>query len=443
MIEALRTVLIEYGSGFPAVDISLVATAFAFIALVKVIFFAPKLKLPPELERVGSLLGKVDKVEREIGELRAEILRELAKRQNKEESAAPPQPISEPEVCEAPACEVTEEEKKNLVEALVVIPSPVPEPTPPPAQEAPVSLNEKLGSTRKSFLAKFKSFFSSANKIDDSLLEEVEATLISSDLGPKLSGKIVSLLKSQALAEGSKEFTEPVLYQAVETELLTILARGPQELIKPSRKEDGPMVILVVGVNGVGKTTSVAKLGTRYKAQGSKVLFVAADTFRAGAVDQLKTWGDRIGVEVISGPEGSKPQSVVFDGMKRAQETDCDVVIIDTAGRLHNKSSLMQELEGVKNSIRRHFASAPHETWLVVDGSTGGNAVSQAREFNSVTPLTGVIVTKLDGTPRGGVVAAIADEIGIPVRYIGVGEKSEDLRPFNAEEFVSALVRAA
>lgn len=430
MIEALRTVLIQYGSGFPAVDISLGAFALAFIAFVKVMFFPIKTNLPPELERVGSLLGKVDKVEREIGELRAEVLRELGKQRGKasSEKERPEQTEERPS---------GEEEKKNLAK-----PTAEALPTTPPTLEL-IPLKEKLGATRTSFFNKFKNFFTGGAKIDSSVLDEIEATLISSDLGPKLSGKIVAQLKSRAATPGAQDLTEPALYNAVESELMTILARGPQEVVRPTRNEDGPMVILVVGVNGVGKTTSVAKLGSRYKTQGSKVLFVAADTFRAGAVDQLKTWGDRIGVEVVSGPENSKPQSVVFDGMKRAQETDCDVVIIDTAGRLHNKSSLMQELEGVKNSIRRHHATAPHETWLVVDGSTGGNAVSQAREFNSVTPLTGVVVTKLDGTPRGGVVAAIADEIGIPVRYIGVGEKSEDLRPFNAEEFVSALVRAA
>ena len=202
---------------------------------------------------------------------------------------------------------------------------------------------------------------------------------------------------------------------------------------------ESPLVVLVVGVNGVGKTTTVAKLATRYQSQGKKVLAVAADTFRAAAVQQLQEWGSRKSFEVYAGAENAKPAAVVFDGMIAAKEKGVDVVLIDTAGRLHTKSNLMQELEGVRNSIRRHIPDAPHETILVVDGISGQNALMQARDFNASTPLTGLVVTKLDGTPKGGIIVAISQELKIPVMYVGVGEKAEDLLPFSADEFVEGL----
>lgn len=217
------------------------------------------------------------------------------------------------------------------------------------------------------------------------------------------------------------------------------LVAGINPLQLKEKGEEGPLVIMVVGVNGVGKTTTVAKLAHNFKQRGAKVMLAAADTFRAAAVEQLKHWGEKISVPVICGMENAKPATVAYDAMLAAKKENFDVLIIDTAGRLHNKSNLMQELEGVKNAIARHQPNAPHETILVVDGATGQNAVSQAREFNSAVPLTGVIVTKLDGTPKGGIVVAIQDEFGIPVRYIGVGESKDALKPFIADEFVEAL----
>ena len=196
---------------------------------------------------------------------------------------------------------------------------------------------------------------------------------------------------------------------------------------------------MVVGVNGVGKTTTVAKLASNWSKAGFKVVVAAADTFRAAAVDQLVTWCSRIGVEVVTGAPNAKPQAVVFDAMVKAKELGAEVLLIDTAGRLHTKANLMQELEGVRNIVQRHDPDAPHETILVVDGATGQNALSQAKEFNQAVKLTGVIVTKLDGTPKGGIVVAIRSEYGIPVRYIGVGEGPDDLREFNSPEFVEAL----
>ncbi len=214
---------------------------------------------------------------------------------------------------------------------------------------------------------------------------------------------------------------------------------GVRSLVTPVRRADGPTVVLMVGVNGVGKTTTAAKLAARWKGEGASVLLVAADTFRAAAVEQLKLWGARIGVPVVTGAAEAKPATVVFEAMARAQKENIDVVIVDTAGRLHTKANLMQELEGVYNSISKHQSSGPHETLLVLDGSTGQNALTQAKEFNAAVKLTGLVVTKLDGTPKGGIVVAIAEELGVPVRFIGVGEAAGDLRPFVIGEFVEAL----
>jgi fused signal recognition particle receptor len=208
-------------------------------------------------------------------------------------------------------------------------------------------------------------------------------------------------------------------------------------IYKPAQS---PLVILVVGVNGVGKTTTVAKLAARYHEQGKKVVLVAADTFRAAAVQQLLEWGRRLDVQVVSGSENAKPGTVVFDGMVAAQESSADVVLIDTAGRLHTKANLMQELEGIRNAIRKHVPDAPHETVLVLDGVSGQNALAQAREFNDAVELTGLVITKLDGTPRGGIVVAISRELEIPVFYVGVGERAEDLVPFSREEFTDGLL---
>ena len=205
----------------------------------------------------------------------------------------------------------------------------------------------------------------------------------------------------------------------------------------------GPFVVMLVGVNGAGKTTTAAKLASQWKDEGKSVLLVAAYTFRAAAVDQLAHWGEKLDVEVVRGPENCKPATVVFDAMEVAMQKQVDVVIIDTAGRLHTKSNLMQELEGVKNIIKKARPMAPHETVLVVDGASGQNAVQQAREFHSSVALTGVTVTKLDGTPRGGTVIAIAKELGIPIRYIGVGEGEHDLRPFDGAAFIEAFFDAS
>jgi fused signal recognition particle receptor len=286
-------------------------------------------------------------------------------------------------------------------------------------------------------LGKLKSLFSGNKSIGLSSLDDLEEMLITSDVGVRVSEDLISSVREAVSdsREVSEEDLKRLLKDGIRKELISVAS--DHRLYQPV---GAPLVVLVVGVNGVGKTTTVAKLATRYMEQGKKVLAIAADTFRAAAVQQLNEWGSRSGFTVYSGADNAKPAAVVFDGMVAALQQGVDVVLIDTAGRLHTKSNLMQELEGVRNSIRRHVPDAPHETVLVVDGVSGQNALSQAREFNASTPLTGLIVTKLDGTPKGGIIVAISQELKIPVLYVGVGEKATDLVQFSVDEFVGGLL---
>lgn len=298
-------------------------------------------------------------------------------------------------------------------------------------EETEQALTSKLKTFRLGLFGKIKSLFSGKPSISDDELEELEALLISTDMGVDTARECIKLLKERE--DFSAEDVMSVLKEIVQREI-----QKPKGVGEPLAKlNDGIKVVLVVGVNGVGKTTTTAKLAKKLKAQGCKVLMVAGDTFRAAAVSQLKAWGERLDIPVVFGSENAKPQTVVFDAMKEAQDKQIDVVLIDTAGRLHNKSHLMQELEGIKNIVSKHTEAL--ESILVVDGSSGQNALLQAKEFNEATPLSGVVVTKLDGTPKGGIAVAIARELGIPLRYIGVGESAEDLRSVDPVEFVDAM----
>lgn len=273
-------------------------------------------------------------------------------------------------------------------------------------------------------------------------LEELEAQLVSSDLGTKMTSSLISKLKED-VANG-RPVTETGLISVIKEKLKEIFDGGDNQghisVSELKAKYGAPVVVMIVGVNGVGKTTSAAKLAGKFKAEGHSVMLAAADTFRAAAVEQLVSWGEKIGVPVVSGAADAKPATVAFDAMVEAKNRNADVLIIDTAGRLHTKSNLMQELFGVRNAISRHQENAPHATLLVVDGTSGQNALSQAEQFNAATSLSGIIVTKLDGTAKGGIVAAIKDQMGVPISYIGVGESAEDLRDFDAEEFVDAML---
>ena len=305
----------------------------------------------------------------------------------------------------------------------------------PAPLEEPTNYKSGLTKTRKGIFSRLVSAFSS-NSSQEELREKLEEALITSDLGTRTTQSLLDRLqqtdefKSQNLEScinKLSEFVEEILTDSRNIELSC------------SKQAEGPTVILVIGVNGAGKTTTIGKLSNKFTNQGKKVLVAAGDTFRAAAVEQLEIWGDRAGVEVITADENAKPSTVAYKAVHRGIEGDFDVVILDTAGRLNNRKNLMSELEAMVSLIRREQPGAPHETVLVVDATSGQNALQQARDFNESAKLDGVIITKLDGTPKGGIVVAIKDELDIPVRYIGIGEGVEDLREFNANEYAKAI----
>lgn len=295
-------------------------------------------------------------------------------------------------------------------------------------------LKEGLTKTRKSLTEKIEKVIIGYADIDDDLLDELEDALIQADVGVKTSLKLMDDVRAGIKKKeiNSPEDLKPFLVKRI-TEMLN---EGNDEIVIA---KEGPTVILVIGVNGVGKTTTIGKLGQYYKEQGKSVMFAAADTFRAAAIDQLEIWGQRVGVPVIKHEEGSDPAAVVFDAVKAATARKIDILIIDTAGRLHNKANLMTELNKIQRVIKREIAEAPHETLLVLDATTGQNAISQAELFTKAAPISGLVLTKLDGTAKGGVVIGLKAELSMPVKWIGVGEGIDDLRPFIANDFAAAL----
>ena len=306
-----------------------------------------------------------------------------------------------------------------------------------PAEQAGQDLLEqRLEDTRKRLGKKLGALLSKRSAIDEELLEAIETTLITSDIGVHAALEITSKLQA---AIANKVITEPKqLLSAVQAELFEMIEPCEQFLhINPKHK---PFVILMVGVNGAGKTTTIGKLAQRYKEEGLSVMLAAGDTFRAAAVEQLKSWGERNDVPVIAQGAGADSAAVVYDALQSAQARKIDVLIADTAGRLHTQTKLMEELKKIHRVLGKIDESAPHETMLVVDAGTGQNALNQAREFNRTIGLTGITVTKLDGTAKGGVLFGIAHELGIPIRFIGVGEAAKDLRPFDAGSFINAIL---
>ncbi len=293
-------------------------------------------------------------------------------------------------------------------------------------------LKEGLAKTRKGFIGKVEALFT-GRKIDDETLEELEETLITSDIGVKATREIVEFLRDKA-KQGEIRDSENVR-EFLKQEMMTLLGPSQPLIISGER----PFVILTVGVNGVGKTTTIGKLAGRFISEGKSVLLAAGDTFRAAAIEQLEIWAGRTGAQLVKHQSGSDPAAVAFDSIEAAKSRNVDVVIIDTAGRLHTKSPLMDELKKVRRVIDKSMPGAPHETLLVVDATTGQNALRQAEIFNSAVGVTGIALTKLDGTAKGGIVFAIKKETGIPIRLIGVGEGIEDLRDFDSKEFVEAL----
>lgn len=297
--------------------------------------------------------------------------------------------------------------------------------------------DRSLKKTRTGFGARLNAFFANFRSVDEDFFEELEELLIMSDVGVQVASNLTEELRYEAKLENAKK---PDALRRVIIEKLVELYEKDGIYNENINFQDGLTVMLFVGVNGVGKTTSIGKLANRYKQAGKKVMLVAADTFRAGAVAQLAEWGRRVDVPVVTGPEKADPASVVFDGMERAVAEGIDILMIDTAGRLQNKENLMAELEKIGRIIKRVVPEAPHETFLALDASTGQNALVQAKEFSKITPVTGIVLTKIDGTARGGVVLAIREELNIPVKLIGFGEKIDDIGDFNSENFMKGLL---
>ena len=347
--------------------------------------------------------------------------------------------VSQKEVEEFPHSEeVSEEGDTEFLETVEENNSEILEAERPQTEETvQEKYDRSLKKTRTGFGARLNAFFANFRSVDEEFFEELEELLIMSDVGVQVASNLTEELRYEAKLENAKK---PDALRRVIIEKLVELYEKDGNYDESIHFQDGLTVMLFVGVNGVGKTTSIGKLAHRYKQAGKKVMLVAADTFRAGAVAQLAEWGRRVDVPVVTGAEKADPASVVFDGMEGAVAEGIDILMIDTAGRLQNKDNLMAELEKIGRIIKRVVPEAPHETFLALDASTGQNALVQAKEFSKITPLTGIVLTKIDGTARGGVVLAIREELNIPVKLIGFGEKIDDIGEFNSENFMKGLL---
>ena len=322
--------------------------------------------------------------------------------------------------------EKKEEVKEQIIEKVEEIKTEI--------KDEKVNISQRLTKSKEGFFSKLKNIFTSKSKIDDSIYEELEDLLIQSDIGLGMTTKLINQLEKEVKARKISEVNE--VYDLLKDLMSQFLLSQDSKM---NLKDDRMNVILIVGVNGVGKTTTIGKLASKYKKLGKKVLLGAGDTFRAAAVEQLEEWARRAEVDIVKGREGADPASVVFDTLTKAEQTKADIVIIDTAGRLHNKANLMRELEKINNIIKKKIGEERYESLLVIDGTTGQNGLNQAKEFNSVTELTGFIVTKLDGTAKGGIVFSVSEELQRPIKFIGLGEKIGDLIEFNAKDFINAI----
>ncbi len=299
-------------------------------------------------------------------------------------------------------------------------------------------LRKGLSKTRDNFIGRIGQACSGQKQLTDDLIDEIEGILLQTDVGVDMAGRIIEQIRNRARREGLSESSS--IIPLLQSEIHDILT-APRSSSAPPPPDNGvrPRVILVVGVNGTGKTTTIGKLAHLYVSQGKKVLLSAADTFRAAAIEQLEIWGKRAGAEVVHHQPGADPASVVFDSLNAAKARDVDILIIDTAGRLHTKLNLMEEVKKIKRVLAKNHEGAPHETLMVLDATTGQNGISQAKLFHEALELSGIVLTKLDGTARGGIVIAIKDQLDIPVTMVGIGEDIDDLRSFDPEEFVEAL----
>ncbi len=346
---------------------------------------------------------------------------------------AKPKAEVEPAVEAKPKAEV-----EPAVEA--VVRQPVPKPAPPVAKVAQVkkgkSLAEGLSKTRKGFVARLGRLFRGKQTLDDDLVDQIEEVLFTADLGVRTSEMLLDKLKNELDGKSLKDPGAVWAFIKEEARRILSVPTDPWDL-----NAHKPFVILTIGVNGVGKTTTIGKLAAKLSEQGKSVLLAAGDTFRAAAVEQLEVWGDKVGAKVVRGKENADPSSVIFDGIKKALADGVDVVIADTAGRLHTKVDLMDELKKVHRVMGKALEGAPHETLLILDATTGQNAIQQARLFQQAVSFTGVVLTKMDGTAKGGVILGVCDELKVPVRFVGIGERVEDLREFDPGQFVEALFR--
>ncbi len=296
-----------------------------------------------------------------------------------------------------------------------------------------------LAKSRAAFADRLEDLSKRYKKVDNSYFEELEQILIEADVGVALTLKLVENLLDKSQKEGISEPSK--INEELIDEMFVSYVEGGESITNEIQfAEEGPTVLLVEGVNGVGKTTSIAKLAHRYMQKGKKVMLVAADTFRAGAVEQLKIWADRLKCPIVTGLENGDPASVCYDGAKYAKANKVDLMIVDTAGRLHNKANLMAELGKIKRVLEREIPGAPHETFLIIDATTGQNGVSQASAFKEVSNISGIVITKMDGTSKGGIILSIRDELGVPVRFIGLGEGMDDLEEFDLDEYLHALL---
>ena len=361
---------------------------------------------------------------------------------------APSLPAQDPQEEQRP---LEETAKQTAVQEIPPAPEPPPKPQkkeiPAPretAAAAPVAtstsmfkrLSERLSKTRDSFIYRMDTLFMGKKVIDTELLDDLEELLITADLGIATT---TELLEHARRRVKRKELSDPALLREVLREKIRAFiteSTRPAELVMP---ETGPFVIMVIGVNGVGKTTTIGKIAHKFLSSGQSVMLVAADTFRAAAVAQLQIWGERNNIKVVSHKDGADPSSVVYDALATAKAEDYDVVLVDTAGRLHTQTNLMEELRKIKRVMAKQLPGAPHEVMLVIDATTGQNGISQARLFNEAVEVTGITLTKLDGTAKGGIVANICRDLKIPIRFIGIGEQLEDLRDFDPDEFIEAL----
>lgn len=399
------------------------------------------LDLSEDVDPTFTEVDEVPQEEAEVEIVEQAVFQEEEIQDTVEESqdSEPAVGVSQEEIEELPNSEeLPEEEKLEHEGTIEENNSEVLEPERPQAEETvQEKYDRSLKKTRTGFGARLNAFFANFRSVDEEFFEELEELLIMSDVGVQVASNLTEELRYEAKLENAKK---PDVLRRVIIEKLVELYEKDGSYDESIHFQDNLTVMLFVGVNGVGKTTSIGKLAHRYKRAGKKVMLVAADTFRAGAVAQLAEWGRRVDVPVVTGPEKADPASVVFDGMERAVAEGIDILMIDTAGRLQNKDNLMAELEKIGRIIKRVVPEAPHETFLALDASTGQNALVQAKEFSKITPLTGIVLTKIDGTARGGVVLAIREELNIPVKLIGFGEKIDDIGEFNSENFMKGLL---